>query len=89
MRTIWVRLVIDRWIAKVAPLAARCSRFSRSGIGEERVVVRVRITVCEIPGRVSSRSSAAAAAAKDGTPGVMSYEMPSALSRRICSPVAP
>ena len=34
--------------------------------------MRVRITVCATSGRVSSRRSAAAAAAKAGTPGVTS-----------------
>ena len=35
------------------------------------MAVRVRITVWLISGRVSSRPSAAAAAAKAGTPGVI------------------
>ena len=46
---------------------------SRSGIGEARPEVRVSTRDCARPGRVSSRSSAAAAAAKAGTPGVTVY----------------
>ncbi len=40
------------------------------GIAEARPEVRVSTTVCATPGRVNSRPSTAAAAAKDGTPGV-------------------
>ncbi len=45
---------------------------SPSGIGEARPAVRVRTTDCARPGSVSSAPSAAAAAAKEGTPGVTS-----------------
>ena len=47
-------------------------RSSRFGIGEALPSVRVRITVWLTSGRVSSALSAAAAAAKAGTPGVTS-----------------
>jgi hypothetical protein len=40
-------------------------------MAEARPGVRVSTTVCATSGRVSSRSSAAAQAAKAGTPGVM------------------
>ena len=49
---------------------------------------RVRITVWPTVGTVSSRFSAAAAAAKAGTPGTTSYGTPAASSRRICSATA-
>ena len=55
---------------------------------EARPGVRVSTTDCARPGRVSSACSAAAAAAKLGTPGVTSKGMFSARSRRICSPIA-
>ena len=45
-------------------------RLSPEGIAEARPEVRVSTTVCATPGKVSSRPSTAAAAAKDGTPGV-------------------
>src|SRR5712691_10757 len=89
MRQTRARLAIERWITSVAPLAARWSRRSPSGIAEARVAVRVRITVCATPGSVSSRPSAAAAAAKAGTPGVTSNGMPRASRWRICSALAP
>ena len=50
--------------------------------------VRVSITVWPTPGTVSSRPSAAAAAANAGTPGTTSYGTPAASSRRICSATA-
>ncbi|MCC7045150.1 MAG: hypothetical protein IT562_00415 [Alphaproteobacteria bacterium] len=56
-------LLIDRWIARVAPLCASVSSSSPRGIGEARTAVRVSTTVWLTPGRVSSRRSAAAAAA--------------------------
>ena len=40
------------------------------GMREARPAIRVSTTVCAISGKVSSRPSAAAAAAKAGTPGV-------------------
>ena len=46
------------------------------------------MTVCATPGIVSSRLSAAAAAAKAGTPGVTSHGIPSSSRRRICSAAA-
>src|SRR3954464_6653901 len=46
------------------------------------------MTVCATSGTVSSRRSAAAAAAKAGTPGVMSHGMPSSSRRRACSATA-
>ena len=57
------RLWIERWIASVAPEAPRARSSSPSGIGELLVLVRVRMTVWLTPGSVSSRPSAAAAAA--------------------------
>ena len=41
-------------------------------MGVDRVATRVNVTVCATPGTVSSRFSAAAAAAKAGTPGTIS-----------------
>ena len=61
---------IERWIASVAPVAAKFCSVSRSGIGEARPEVRVSTSDWARPGSVSSRFSAAAAAAKAGTPGV-------------------
>ena len=69
-RTTWARLLIERWIASVAPVAANAVRDSPCGIFEARTAVRVSTTDWAIPGRVSSWPSAAAAAAKAGTPGV-------------------
>ena len=57
-------------MASVAPVAAKASSFSAGGIAEARPEVRVSTTDCATSGRVSSWPSAAAAAAKDGTPGV-------------------
>jgi hypothetical protein len=61
---------IDRWTASVAPVAAKAASVSRSGMALARPEVRVRTTDWATPGTVSSRRSRAAAAAKDGTPGV-------------------
>lgn len=47
------------------------------------------ITVCEMPGAVSSAGNAAAAATKELTPGTTVYSMPRASRARICSPIAP
>jgi hypothetical protein len=47
-------------------------RLAIGGMAEDCMAVRVRITVCAISGRVNSVLSAAAAAAKAGTPGVTS-----------------
>ena len=47
-------------------------RSSRLGIGVDSVATRVSVTVCATPGTVSSRPSAAAAAANAGTPGTIS-----------------
>ena len=58
-------------MASVAPVAAKASSFSAGGIDEARPEVRVSTTVCANSGSVSSCPSAAAAAAKAGTPGVM------------------
>ena len=58
-------------IASVAPEAPRTSSVSLAGMAEARPSVRVRISVWLTAGRVSSRPSAADAAAKAGTPGVM------------------
>ncbi len=63
-------VLIERWIASVAPVAAKAVSVSRSGIGEARTAVRVNTSDCAIPGSVSSWPSAAAAAAKAGMPGV-------------------
>ena len=65
-----------RWTARcrtsVAPVAAYAANDSPGGIGVERADARVRTTVCPTPGTVSSRFSAAAAAANAGTPGTTS-----------------
>ncbi len=58
-------------------------------MAEDFIAVRVTMMVWQTSGTVSSVRSAAAAAAKAGTPGVTSKGMPSASSRRICSAVAP
>ena len=50
--------------------------------------MRVSTSDCARPGSVSSRSSAAAAAAKAGTPGVTVYATPARFRRRNCSPMA-
>ena len=63
---------IDRWIARVAPVLANASSVSASGIEEARPEVRVSTTDCTMEGTVSSTPSAAALAAKLGTPGVTS-----------------
>ena len=63
---------MERWIAKVAPVAAKAASFSFSGIAEARPEVRVSTRDCATSGKVNSRCKAAAAAAKDGTPGVTS-----------------
>ena len=47
---------IDRWIASVAPVAAKAASVSRGGIEEARPEVRVSTTVCATPGSVSSRA---------------------------------
>ena len=52
------------------PTASR--RSSPGGIAVDSVATRVSVTVCATPGTVSSRPSAAAAAAKAGTPGTIS-----------------
>ena len=75
-------------MASVAPVAAKLASVSPSGIEEARPGVRVSTTDCASPGKVSSVPSDAAAAAKAGTPGVTETAMPSARSRRICSPMA-
>ena len=59
-------------MTSVAPLRASVARSSPSGMAEDFIAVRVRITVWLTSGMVSSRPSAAAAAAKAGTPGVTS-----------------
>ena len=64
------------------------ARSSPGGIAVARSAVRVRMTSGPPPGTVSSRPSAAAAAAKAGTPGAQSYGTPAASSRRICSATA-
>ncbi|RBP13172.1 hypothetical protein DFR50_112147 [Roseiarcus fermentans] len=63
---------MDRWIASVAPVRANAARLSLSGIAEARPLVRVSTTDWATSGRVSSRRSAAALAANEGTPGVTS-----------------
>ena len=54
----------------VAPVAAKAGSVSRGGMAEARPLVRVSTSDCATSGKVSSRLSAAAAAAKAGTPGV-------------------
>ena len=58
-------------MASVAPVAAKASSVSPDGIAEARPEVRVSTTDCASSGKVSSWPRAAAAAAKDGTPGVI------------------
>jgi len=45
---------IDRWIASVAPVAAKLANFSRSGMADARPLVRVSTSDFATPGRVSS-----------------------------------
>jgi hypothetical protein len=75
-------------MASVAPVAAKAASVSPGGMEEARPGVRVRITDWATPGSVSSAPSAAAAAAKEGTPGVTVHGMPMASSLRVCSPMA-
>ncbi len=63
----------------MAPVAAKAASVSRSGIGEARPEVRVSTSDWATPGSVNSRFSAAAAAAKAGTPGVIVYATPAQL----------
>ncbi len=58
------------------------------GMAVARLLWRVRITDWATPGTVSSRPSAAAAAAKAGTPGVIVHGTPASSSRRTCSVTA-
>ena len=73
----------------VARCSARRAIDSSSGTADARPDTRVRITLCDTSGLVSSALMAAAAAVNDDTPGTTSYAMPSASRRRICSAVAP
>ncbi len=57
-------------MTSVAPLPAKVASFSPSGMREARPDTRVNTTLCATSGTVSSHCSAAAAAAKAGTPGV-------------------
>jgi len=59
-----------RWIASVAPVAANAAKVSPAGMALARPGRRVSTTLCATLGTVSSHPSAAAAAAKAGTPGV-------------------
>ena len=59
-------------MASVAPERPSSSSVSPGGMAEDCMAVRVRITVCAISGSVNSVLSAAATAAKAGTPGVTS-----------------
>jgi hypothetical protein len=79
---------IARWIARVAPVAPNTARVSLAGIAEARPPTRVSTRLCARPGTVSSRCSAAAAAAKAGTPGVRVKGIPCLRSRLICSATA-
>ena len=72
----------------MAPVAAKFSSVSPSGMADARPEVRVNTSDCATPGSVSSFPKAAAAAAKAGTPGVMSYSMSNSRKRRSCSPMA-
>ncbi len=58
-----------RWMANVAPVAAKLASFSPAGIADARPDMRVNTTLWATPGTVSSRPSSAAAAEKAGTPG--------------------
>jgi hypothetical protein len=60
-----------RWIASVAPVAAKVSSFSAGGMLEARPEIRVSTRLCATSGTVNSAPSAEAAAAKAGTPGVI------------------
>jgi hypothetical protein len=62
--------VIARWIASVAPVAANAESRSSAGMALARPGMRVSTTLCATSGTVNSQPSAAAAAAKAGTPGV-------------------
>ncbi len=77
--------VIARWMASVAPVAAKLASCSCLGMAEARPGMRVSTTLCATSGTVSSQPSVAAAAAKAGTPGVRVYGMPWRFSRRNCS----
>jgi len=57
-------------MASVAPVAAKPSSVSPTGMALARPEMRVSTRDCATRGTVSSCPSAAAAAAKDGTPGV-------------------
>ena len=57
-------------MARVARVAAKPESVSVAGIAEARPGVRVKTTDCATSGNVNSFASAAAAAAKAGTPGV-------------------
>ena len=57
-------------MASVAPVAAKAASRSPSGMALARPGMRVSTTLCATSGTVSSQPSAAAAAAKAGTPGV-------------------
>ena len=58
-------------MASVAPDWPKADSVSLFGMGEARPETRVSTRLCATVGIVSSRPSAAAAAAKDGTPGVI------------------
>ena len=77
--------VMARCSTKVAPVAAKDSNRSVSGIAVERAWVRVRTTDWATSGTVSSRPTRAAAAAYAGTPGTTSQGTPAASRRRDCS----
>ena len=67
-----LRPYLLRDVAQCAMEAPSFSSSSPGGIAEDCMDVRVRITVCATSGKVNSVLSAAAAAAKAGTPGVTS-----------------
>ncbi|CFS01989.1 Uncharacterised protein [Mycobacterium tuberculosis] len=69
MASIWAAA---RCKTRVARDRASAARSSPGGMGVDSVATRVSVTVCATPGTVSSRFSAAAAAAKAGTPGTIS-----------------
>ena len=69
----------------MARVAAKAASDSVSGIAVERAWVRVSTTDCVTSGTVSSRPTAAAAAAYAGTPGHTSHATPAASRRAVCS----
>src|SRR5262249_18489535 len=80
----------DRNRAMVAPSAANLATDSRAGTDAAvRSARRVSTTLWANPGTVSSRPTAAAAAATDDTPGTISKVRSCATHHATCSAMAP